>query len=136
MSAVDFEAWAVPHLELTLGGRTYRVPPPTVGAAKQIIAAAVRGEVNLGLVKGPIPDEVQAALDTIGVDDHPAITSDVYEQMVADGVPKVAIDRAAYYCVFYWARSRQYADMLAALLWTPRETSGESQSAADAPREA
>jgi len=119
MSAVDFGEWVAPDLKLELGGRTYSVRPPTVEAAKMILAAAVRGEVNLGLVKGEIPAEVQAILDSIG-DEHPAL-GDAYSKMAADGVPALTIDRVAYYAVFYWARGKEYADTLAKLLWLPRD---------------
>ena len=117
---VNFDSWAIPALEITLGGKTYTVAPPSVARAKKILACAVRGEVNLGLAKGPVPPEVQAVLDTIGPDDHPALDN-VYHQMVADGVDPRTIDRVAYYAIFYWARSKQYADWLAAILWTPRD---------------
>jgi hypothetical protein len=119
MSAIDFGEWVAPDLELQMGGRTYLVRPPTVEAAKMILAAAVRGEVNLGLVKGEIPAEVQAILDSIG-DEHPAL-GDAHAAMVADKVPAATIDRAAYYAVFYWARGKEYADTLAKLLWLPRD---------------
>lgn len=133
MSAVDFEEWAAPDLVLTYGGRTYSVRPPSVEAAKQIIAAAVRGEVRLGLVRGEIPDEVHTILDTIG-DTHPAL-GDAYEQMVADGVPKATIDRMAYYAVFFWARGKSYADKLATILWMPRATENASSGGDASPKD-
>lgn len=129
MSAVDFEQWVTPNLELTLGGRTYSVRPPTVESAKQILAAAVRAEVNLGLVKGEVPAEVQSVLDAIEPGEHPAL-GEAYAVMVADGLPQATIDRVAYYAVFFWARGRQYADTLAKLLWLPRETADEGQGGA------
>ncbi|TFD41754.1 hypothetical protein E3T37_03625 [Cryobacterium sp. TMT2-10] len=119
MGAIDFGEWVAPDLKLELGGRTYLVRPPTVEAAKMILAAAVRGEVNLGLVTGEIPAEVQAMLDSIG-DEHPAL-GDAYAALVADQVPAATIDRVAYYAVFYWARGKEYADTLAKLLWLPRD---------------
>ena len=121
MGAIDFGEWVAPDLKLELGGHAYTVRPPTVEAAKMILAAAVRGEVNLGLVKGEIPEEVQAMLDSIG-DEHPAL-GDAYAAMVTDKVPAATIDRVAYYAVFYWARGKEYADTLAKLLWLPRELS-------------
>jgi hypothetical protein len=119
MGAIDFSEWVAPDLEILLGDRTYSVRPPSVEAAKMILAAAVRGEVKLGLVKGEIPPEVQAMLDSIG-DEHPAL-GDAYAAMVANKVPAATIDRVAYYAVFYWARGKEYADTLAKLLWLPRE---------------
>jgi len=133
MTAVAFEEWAASDLVLTFGGRTYTVRPPTVEAAKQILAAAVRGEVRFGLVKGPVPDEVQRVLDTIGTS-HPGLGDDVYEQMVADGVPSPTIDRMSVYSVFYWARGKEYADALATILWTPRELPEETGGEAGGPK--
>ncbi|WP_193596071.1 hypothetical protein [Microbacterium sp. YJN-G] len=128
-TAPDFAAWAVPDLVIPLGGRTYTVRPPSVGAMGKLLACAVLGEVNLGIVDGPIPDEVQAILDTIGPDEHPAL-GDAYEQMVADGVHPTTIDRMAYYAVFFWTRGKEYADTLAAVLWSPRELGEESEAEA------
>lgn len=121
MPAVDFGEWAaVDGLELTLGGRTYVVPPPSVRAMRQVLAAAVRAEVVLGLVKGEIPAEVQAVLDDIKPGEHPAL-GPAYDLLAADGAPQIVVDRMAYYAVFYWARGKEYADVLAAVLWTPRD---------------
>lgn len=116
MGAVDFAEWAAPGLELTWGGRTYMVPPPTVRGMRQVLAAAVRGEINLGLVSGPTPPEVVEVLDTIGTDEHPAL-GPVFQQLADDGVPAVTIDRMSYYAAFYWARGREYADVVARWLW-------------------
>lgn len=133
-SASDFAAWAQQDLVLPFEGRTYKVRPPSVDDAAILLACAVRGEVNLGIVKGPIPDEVQRVLDTI-TDQHPAL-GDVYQQMVDAKVPKVTIDRFGYYAVFYWARGEEYADDLARLLFTPRaiEELNAAKSGDDAPK--
>ncbi|UFU03434.1 hypothetical protein LQF12_02150 [Ruania suaedae] len=123
MPAVDFSEWAdVDGLTLTLGGRTYTAPPPSVRAMRKVLAAAVRGEVNLGFVKGPVPDEVQKVLDTIGPDEHPAL-GPAYDRLVKDDVPQPVVDRMGYYAVFYWARGKAYADSLARVIWTPTEAS-------------
>ena len=129
MGAVDFSEWVAPDLTITLEGRTYTVRPPSVEAAKQILAAAVRGEVNLGLVKGEIPAEVQAILDSIEPGVHPAL-GEAYTAMVQDGIGSVTIDRVAYYAVFYWARGKEYADTLAKLLWLPRDLEAAGSDAA------
>lgn len=129
MGAVDFSEWVAPDLTITLGDRTYTVRPPSVEAAKQILAAAVRGEVNLGLVKGTVPPEVQAVLDAIEPDRHPAL-GDAFTAMVEDGVPATTIDRVAYYAVFYWARGKEYADTLAKVLWLPRDVASAGSDAA------
>lgn len=132
MSAVDFEAWAVPDLILTFKGRSYTVPPPDVDRAKLILAAAVRGEVNLGIVPGPVPEEIDRVLATVG-DSHPALTNEVYAQMVADKVPKQSIDRMSYFAVFYWARSAEYAGTIATLLWQRDAAVAASAAGGDDP---
>ena len=129
--AVDFGEWAAPGLELTFGGGTYLVPPPTVEDAKKLLAMAVRAEIGLGLVKGEIPDEVQAVLDTIPSGEHPAL-GPAYALLVAADVPQPTIDRMAYYATFYWARGKGYADALARILWGPVEA--EEAEAGDAPK--
>lgn len=120
-STSDFKAWAQQDLVIPLGDRTFTVRPPSVDAAGKLLACAVRGEVNLRIVEGPIPDDVQAVLDTIGKDEHPAL-GDTYKEMVAAGLSPVTIDRLGYYAVFYWARGEEYADTLARILFTPRVT--------------
>lgn len=118
-TATDFTSWAVPNLELTLGERTFVVRPPSVDDMGKLLACAVRGEVGLGIVNGPIPPEVQGVLDSIK-DEHPALGA-TYHEMVAAEVPATTVDRMAYYAVFYWARGKDYADRIATLLWG-RET--------------
>ena len=129
--AVDFGEWAAPGLELTFGGGTYLVPPPTVEDAKKLLAMAVRAEIGLGLVKGDVPDEVQAVLDTIPSGEHPAL-GPAYALLVAADVPQPTIDRMAYYATFYWTRGKGYADALARILWEPVEA--EEAEAGDTPK--
>ncbi|HWU30193.1 MAG TPA: hypothetical protein VN041_14010 [Microbacterium sp.] len=129
-TAPDFAAWAVPDLVLPLGERTYTVRPPSVDAMGKLLACAVRGEVNLGIVEGEIPDEVQGILDTIGPKEHPALGA-TYQQLVDDGIDPWTIDKMAYYAVFYWTRGKEYADELAVLLFAPRDMDepGEAEAA-------
>ncbi|UOQ58554.1 hypothetical protein MUN78_06950 [Leucobacter allii] len=114
-------------------GRTYKVQPPSVEAAAQVLAAAVRGEVNLGIHEGPIPEEVESILRTIKPGTHPALGS-VYDELIADGVHEVTVDRMAYYAVFYWARGKPYADKIATVLWTPRELAEAEEGGESAPK--
>ncbi|MDJ1113238.1 DUF7426 family protein [Microbacterium dauci] len=120
MSTVDFTAWVIPPLVLTLGDQAYTVQPPSVERAKMIFAAAARAEVNLGLTPGPLPAELDEILDAIGTS-HPALGDKVFEQMAADEVPVETIDRLSYYATFYWARGADYAGALAQLLWGIRD---------------
>lgn len=129
MPLVDFSNWVDSDLTLELGERRWTVPLPDVAAAKKILAAAVRAEINLGLVKGvtEVPAEVQGILDTIEPGDHPAL-GPVYKQLHDAGVNPEVIDRMAYYAVFYWARGEEYAEAIATLLWAPREAGGKRVS--------
>ncbi|WP_091232643.1 hypothetical protein [Microbacterium sp. 3J1] len=133
-TASDFASWAVPDLVIPLGDREYIIPPPSVDDMGKLIACAVRGEVKLGIVDGPIPDQVQAVLDTISPDEHPALGEATYAQMVADGVHPTTIDRMAYYSVFFWTRGKDYADGLAVLLWG-REESERAEAEEPAPKD-
>lgn len=134
MSSRDFAAWAEPNLVLTLGERTYTVRPPSVADGGKLLALAVRGEVAVGIVPGPVSDEVQEVLDSIEPDEHPALGADVYNQLVADGWSDITINRMAYYAIFYWTRGAEYADWIAAALFTPRDIDGvlaEAEAEAD-----
>lgn len=134
MSSRDFAAWAEPNLVLTLGERTYTVRPPSVDNAGKLVALAVRGEVALGIVPGPVSNEVQEVLDGIQPDEHPALGPEVHAQLVADGVSDVTISRMTYYAIFYWTRGPEYADWIAAALFTPRDIDGvlaEAEADAD-----
>ncbi len=124
MSAVDFSEWVAPDLKMPLGDRTYSVPAPSVRRARKIIAAAVRAEVKLGIVKGEIPDEITEILDTIRGVERPGL-GPVAQQMTDDDVAIETIDRMEYYAIFYWTRGKEYADALATVLWAPR-VSGEA----------
>ncbi len=134
VTAADFASWAVPDLVITLGERDYTIAPPSVDDMGKLLACAVRGEVKLGIVKGPIPEDVQAVLDTIGPDDHPALGEGTYAQAVADGVHPETISRMAYYSVFFWARGKEYADRLAVLLWG-REEADRAEAEGPAPKD-
>lgn len=128
MSAVDFTEWAAPDLQLTFGGRTFAVRPPSVGDMAKVLALAVRGEVNIGIVPEgtEIPEPIQEVLAGIQPGEHPALGATFYEMRDA-GLAAATIDRAAYYAIFYWARGKKYADALATLMWAPREnTAGET----------
>lgn len=128
MSAVDFTEWAAPDLELTFGGRTFVVRPPSVDDAAKLLALAVRGEVNLGIAPQgvTVPEPILEVLASIGPDEHPALGSTFMEMREA-GLSAATIDRAAYYAIFYWARGKRYADALATLLWAPRASDDGSE---------
>ena len=132
MSAVDFSEWAAPDLTFNnLGGHAFTVSPPSVDDAVRVLALAVRGEIKLGIVPKDtaIPPEIQAVLDEIKPDDHPAL-GETFHEMKAKGLNSATIDRAAYYAIFYWARGKKYADALATLMWSPRAQGEETAAAA------
>lgn len=131
MPATDFAQWAIPDLELTLGGRTYSVRPPSVDAAAKVLAAAAYLEVRLGIV-AELPEEIKTVLDAFGPDDHPGLGA-VHAQLVADEVDLETIDRMNCYSILYWVKGKDYADALAALLWAPREPV-EGEAVGEAPK--
>jgi hypothetical protein len=120
MPSVDFAAWVEPNLDVTLGGRDYSIPPPSVDKAKIIVALTVVSEHNLGLVKGDPDPEVVAIVDA-QTDPLAVVTlgRDIYDRMVADGVTQITIDRVGYYAMHYFARGKAQADWLAAAMWSP-----------------
>lgn len=143
VSAVDFTEWAAPDLTFTfpesafekghgIGGRTFIVRPPTVDGMTKVLALAIRGEVELRMVDGvtEVPAEIQATIDTIGPDEHPALGA-TFDEMRNAHLTDPTINRAAYYAIFHWARGKQYADDLAEQLFKPREL---ATAGADAPR--
>lgn len=126
-SASDFKAWAQPDLVISFRGRDFIVAPPSVEDSAKLLACAVQFEVELGMVTGPVPDEVQAVLNMIGPDEHPALGS-AYAEMVAAGLSPVTIDRMAVYSLLYWVRGEEYADAMATVMWTPRKLSEAGES--------
>lgn len=122
MGAVDFSEWAAPGLELTVGGRTYTVPSPTVAAASQCMAAAAMLEVRLGLARS-LSDEDAAIIEAVRAEDHVGL-GPVWVELNDDGVSAVTIARMQDYAVFYWARGREYADAIAGALWGQGEPDG------------
>lgn len=119
--SVDFTAWVEPNLDVTLGGVQYSCPPPSVAAAKIIVAFAVLSEHRLGLVTGdPDPELVELA-DSRADSRLAVITlgSTIYDRMVADGVTQTTIDRVGYYAMHFWARGKTQADWLAQAMWSP-----------------
>lgn len=137
-TASDFAAWAIPDLVIPLRGsdgelREFVVHPPSVDDMGKLLASAVRGELNLGIVKGEMPAELQEVLDSIK-GEHPSLGT-AYQQMVDAGVHPTTIDRMAYYCVFYWTRSKEYADALAVLLWAREQDDAASEGEGPAPKD-
>lgn len=134
----DFAAWAIPDLTIPLPcadgtTRNFVVHPPNVEDSRKLLASAVRGEVELGILQGvKIPDEIQEVLDSIK-DEHPSLGT-AYQEMVDAGVNPTTIDRMAYYCVFYWTRSKEYADTIAVLLWA-REQADAEEANGPAPKD-
>jgi len=124
----DFTSWASPDLVLPLGGHTYTVRPPSVRGARRILACAIRIEHSVGVVTGPIPDELATLLEEIGgtLLEVVAFGQDVYDRMLDDELPAIEMQRAAIWTVIYWARGRTIADAYGTALW------GEQSEAAGA----
>lgn len=137
MTVKDFTAWAVPDLELPLGGRTYVVHPPSVARGREIVACTVRAEHTLGLATGPVPPEMETLLAELAKKPlgHISLGEGVYREMVDAGVPQATIDRMAYYALFFWARGEDRADQIAEFLWTPKSDTAEAgEPSGEAPR--
>ncbi len=115
MTTVDFTSWASPNLDLVLGGRTYSVRPPSVAAARLMVALTVQEEIRYGLVKGTMPDDLAALIAERSAESFESLTltPDVYDRMVADGLPERDIARMAYYALHYWTRGKTRADWFA-----------------------
>ena len=133
MPAVDFGAWETPGLDLVIGGATYTVAPPSVDRMGKLLAIAVLGEVNLKIVKGPLPDEVKAVIESLDKHEHPAL-GPVYDQLVAAGVDQKTIDRAAFYSVYYWTHGKPYADAMAKVLRWAEDSEAAPTKEAAAPK--
>lgn len=118
--SVDFAEWVEPNLTVSLGGREYSCPPPSVADARIIVAFAVLAEHRLGLVEGD-PDAGLAELANAQSAPLPVITlgQAIYDAMVADGVSETTLGRVGYYAMNYWARGKARADGLASLMWAP-----------------
>lgn len=144
MSAVDFAEWAAPDLTFTfpesafvqgtnVGGRTFTVRPPTVGNMEKVLALAIRGEVQFRLVDATeVPAPVQAIIDSIAPDEHPAL-GPTFAEMRDAGLNDPTINRTAYYTIFYWARGKQYADDFATEVYTAL-SQADTAAGVDAPR--
>lgn len=127
--SVDFDGWAFPGLRLTLGGREYVFPPPSVEDSKRIVAIAARTEIRFGLSKAKMPKDLEAEVQRL--DNRPlgeiTLGEGGYQQLVDDKVPSPTVERMAFYALFYWARGKDRADSIAAALWTPREEPAEGE---------
>jgi len=118
--SVDFAEWVTPNLDVTLSGVGYSIPPPSVAAAKVIVALAVLSEHRLGLVKGdPDPDIVAIAEAQETPMSVLTLGQPVVDAMETAGVDSATIDRVGYYSLHFWARGKAQADLLATLMWSP-----------------
>jgi hypothetical protein len=135
MGAVDFTDWAIPDLVITLGGREYRLAPPSVARARPMLALVVGAEIKIGLAKGPLPDELATLHDEVAGQPlaEVALGTELCDQMEGDGLPRATIDRVAYYALFHWIRGKDRADAIAQVLWAPRD-GGEPVEDAQAPK--
>lgn len=135
MAAIDFAEWVAPDLSLTVGGRTYRVRPPTVAEARVIVALMIRTEERLGLVPAGAarPEGLDEALDQVGQRPLGEVTLGraVHRALMEDDVPAATVDRMSYYAMVFWARGRDRADAIARVLWSRAEDS----TGGDAPGE-
>jgi hypothetical protein len=133
----DFTDWAVGDLVLTLDGREYRSRPPSVEQGKLLIALAVKAEIQLGLVKGDLPDDLAELIEKAGTTPlaETSLGAPTNEALVADGVNPETIRRMAVYGIFYWVRGKDRADLLAQAMWR-KEAEEAAEAAAPKGRKA
>ncbi len=110
MAFKNLTQYLVKDLEIPLGGTVYHVPPPT--KENGLILASF---IALGINAARGADSNEA--DIARVQDHAetnlaaiSLGSEVYAQMVADGVPEAHIDQAAIYAMYYWTMGEESAD--------------------------
>lgn len=129
----DFTDWAVGDLVLTLDGREYRSRPPSVEQGKLLIAMAIQLEIQLGLVKGDLPEDLDELIQAAGTTPFAEVSLgvDVRDALLADGVNPETIRRMGTYGIFYWVRGKERADLLAEAMWRKE---AEEAAAADAPK--
>jgi len=121
MAHVNFDRWAMPGLDLTMGGKTYTVPAPHGERLNLAIPAFASVEAfRSGLSKAAVTQET---LDVIACIDEPfeevMLGSSAYAEMQSDGMHPEVISRMALYSMWKWASPHgdQIADLMAQYNW-------------------
>ena len=117
MAFSEHTQYLAPNLTLPLAGHTYHVPPPTKEDGL-ILTSFVALAVNTANGQQSTPADLErlnsSAERSLA---ELSLTSDVYEQMLADKVPGVHIDQAAIYAMYYWTMGEKAADEVFRLMY-------------------
>lgn len=107
----DLTSYLSPNLDLKLGDRTYSVPPPTKDAGLKlatIVAVGLNAYRGLDSPAETVADFKKIENTTIAE----LALGPAHDQMVADGVPAVHIDRAGVYAMYFWTVGEEAADQI------------------------
>lgn len=137
MSSVDFTGWAEPPLELTLGGRVFTMPPPSVALGGTLAALTAHTEVQLGWASGPLDANFRTLVDKLGEKPLGEVVfaeCTMLADMVEAGASQRTIDRMAFYAMLFWARGKERADAIAQAIWAKRAAESGDASPKGSPR--
>lgn len=124
MAFKDLSAHLAPDLEIPLGGKVYRVSPPSKDVGLKLTAINAVGVALFHSMSAECPTcgragapEVPAATrelyDSLGsVDLGELSLGDAYLEMVEDGVPGPHVDTAALYALYFWTMGEAVADAI------------------------
>lgn len=127
MALKDLSAYLTPELELPYRDTVYVVPPPSKDVGLKLAAINAVGVASYaqlleacptcGRTGSPeVPAKTLALVESIGNMDVALLSlgQDVYDRMVADGVPGPHIDQLGLYALYYWTLGEQVADQIMA----------------------
>ncbi len=117
----DLSSRQIGNLELTLGGRTYRVRPPSARDGEVLMKIVVLGFASTSIapdediteetIARVVGSENLQRLDGEHAIDRLALGS-TYDEMYAAGLPSADIATAAKYAAFYWVFGESVADKI------------------------
>lgn len=125
MALKDLTQYLTPALELPVADTVYVVQPPTksVGLVLAAVNAVGVATYSAALTECPtcgragapeVPAETLKLLESIGDTDVASLSlgQDVYDRMIADGVPGPHIDQLGMYALYYWTLGEDTADKI------------------------
>jgi hypothetical protein len=138
----DLTAYLTPDLVLAHAGTTYTVMPPSKDVGIKLAAINAVGVASYAAVldqcptcgragSPDVPAETLALVESMGDIDVAALAlgQDVYDRMVADGVPGPHIDQMGLYALYYWTLGEETADQIFAAQHGGGGASGGAPSA-------
>jgi len=137
----DLTQYLTPALELPYDGETYVVQPPSKDVGIKLAAINAIGVASYASVleqcptcgrsgSPDVPAETLTLVESMGDVDVAALAlgQDVYDRMLADGVPGPHIDQMAMYALYYWTLGEDTADRIFAAQHGGGGASGEARS--------